>query len=1645
MSAAKSKRVSAQGNGEGGSGPEAGGGGGGGGKCYAGAGQNITLNINVVDIDKGSMLDMQMDSGLTCTGCEGMIADVKSLWNEQLMKEIPGANYNVMQGAVINSTASITISPVGAGLPTGWYGIDLELVDKTNNNTYFGWGGFEIRNFWIEMIPLENKSGNLTFMFMEPSFEKGKPVLFALLPRDPQDPENILPISGTPTIESVKWMMSRPPLDVSFTGEVSGEVVYSDWGPPSNMTVVKINGLDKEGFYLANVKVVVSGKGTDIGTMWFDLSSYQIRKEYRGMEDWPPLFSSGENMSVQFTGCEFGEGCTPHNLTDSGTKLYSVFDEKSGMPKKLDSVTVCPQPNVCIVNVTLAGLSPGRYFAEFKVNDSNGVIKQTGFDFEIKELYVGIPSMEEAHTWYQDTKESEVSLGNDRDRCNNELHLDNDQYSQWDTVKDLSEEDTYGFGMGQDECPGDNTQICIYSGSRNITFGSAVTGTLWAGDGCVYDNGTMHESDPTACQSAGGKGVVVATNETHLWLNVSNVNLTATPIVDMTGILPNVTGDSIDTGNRIWTLAYKNQSCGGPTCNYFEFTDDLLFFKCIGENCNPNGTNSTTIILSGKYSVNRGAVYCVDGSDWQYYNLYNCAGNLTWVYSNTSHVWINTTSQLDGTDPVEKGTITIGPAQWYVVDAGKDGEGDYEDDKFRVAPGDTANKIGIQGGSINITVAEKYSKNYGGKFCISFEGEWHQTSQDCVNETTMYVVSSSASLWVNGTSDLSTSQTLVNDSVFYNFSNRNWTVVSVSNANDEKRSNIRHAGGKVCGESNVNCGPSGCDKIPYQLTPANTDYTDIYHGYMDLTRDDWISEEFGFNNSKPVYIYHNSSYLFISSDTDFTGKTGKTIDETITDPYGGQWKIKKLTKRVVELTGVNVLSGSGIYINTSLSKSGTFVMGKIEEDRLGKWGPEGASGLDLDGDGLKNTSLIFVLSDNAARSVYDTFFYSLDDNFTVTSQVISINSNRTTRTFGFNDTLTLLSIDAGANRIKLYSEEKGDWGELGDFKVGSTIKIPVIVETPAGQPATANVSVPWIKLKDEQGDQFIELTPTIPNKSITGIDEIEVNLSALGYPASGEYLFSIEANKDGDIEKLDEWKWPRVMMRTFLVDSYRGEAKYVTGFMQLPLERYDWESYGEVGRMGADRRNVSNVVEGLLTHAGTFNFQGEGCQPPAICAVDWSNCTILEDNTEGSYYLYNFDNNNLYRNDTSCNFTGSETSYNEGDTLLLDVWGITYNLTVLRVDVYDSTACGGQPCYRAAFGVPGVDSSVMTPMRNESNNPEWGLQWGYMQNVSIFGVYYDIILSGGNGSYPMCDNWRIDECIQEAWFDLDGNFSDAVSASMGDTFATDLYLAKVGPGPWEGLIVANNSEIGLSPLLDVRLRDSTTSYFKVFNETEMGFDLNMDSVINETFYAVLFDDRDDGEQNLTNILVDDDLQITEDWWRNESIDEPSFSDYYDFDSPELGGVKENWGNLPNGMWSGNIVFGDWGENKSWEEQPVWHIKEFNITDALLVKDKHTIKEDENVTFLLRAYDFDQTPKQNTVLSVESVMSMGMFGSSLMEEGVDFSIQDIKNVTGADGYGILKIIPAGNWSEGDYMVRITANYTGSAETVYEWFRVGEEKW
>jgi len=115
---------------------------------YVKAGQNISLSVNIMDIDMGTQYGKGTQA--SCTGCEGLVATVDSLRNEQFFKEmIEGTDYNVKTGVVANSTsgATITIEPIGENLPSGWYGVDIILNDTENDVQYYGWGWFEIRNF----------------------------------------------------------------------------------------------------------------------------------------------------------------------------------------------------------------------------------------------------------------------------------------------------------------------------------------------------------------------------------------------------------------------------------------------------------------------------------------------------------------------------------------------------------------------------------------------------------------------------------------------------------------------------------------------------------------------------------------------------------------------------------------------------------------------------------------------------------------------------------------------------------------------------------------------------------------------------------------------------------------------------------------------------------------------------------------------------------------------------------------------------------------------------------------------------------------------------------------------------------------------------------------------------------------------------------------------------------------------------------------------------------------------------------------------------------------------------------------------------------------------------------------------------------
>ncbi|MDY6930676.1 MAG: hypothetical protein SVJ22_02010, partial [Halobacteriota archaeon] len=1336
---------------------ESGGEGGGHGPTYVGAGENITLKVNVIEIEKGSMLDLGMTTGITSTSSDGLIVDVVEVRNDQLMKIIPSSEYTVSKGFVTNSTAEVTIIPdSNSSLPTGWYGADLLLADPSDQNvTYFGWAWFEIRNFYVETIPIVNVDGNLTAMWMEPTYQSGNPVTFAVMPRDPRHPDQILSITSEPDVKSVSRMVSHPPPEVSFTSNVSLQEVEFEMGGPQGaieMWVINLTDIEKNGQHQATVEVTTNS-GSDIGSFWFDVASYNVVAQYRGMDEWPPTFSSSENLTVNFTGLTFSDPPMPHNLSASGTKLFGVWDEKMGRPVRLNYTVSVNQstPHICTVEVDLSELTSGFYHADFTISDTNGKKKDTGIFFAIKDMVVAVPSIENVWLGNSDSTSRELDLNNDRDIFNNSLHLNG---GDWDSQNKTG-----------------NGSYCVRS-----------------------------------------------------------------------------------SGEWMWG------ECGGE----------------------PDTTQ-------------------------------------VYAYMNNTSMWFGT-SEWSGEDTnITAGdTFTLANISWQLVSAGQE------------------------------------------SFIVKLEGDY-----------------------IGG---------------------RVWTFE---------------------GESS------------YSIIPpaGHSNNSDFYHGYIrSLIQDDQIGSEhrFGepFNATRDVYMYHNTTHVWMTSgenqSANFSGVTGVAVGGVISDPYGGNWTVSSLSNSRVKLTGRNVLAGTGAYMNTSLSKSGTIKIESVREEWLGGWDRESGMqrGMDLDNDTLTNGTVYMAITDATTSGVYDTFFFSVDNSFT--NPISVSDTNRTNRTFGLNDTLTLLSINPRGTSVTLYSTQPGDWAELGDYKVGNNITIPIIVRNPNGNGVTANVSVPHIRISNT--GQMEALSPA-PSANVTGIGEVTVNMSALGY-GSGGYSFELVATTQSGTERLQEWMWPRVTTRAFLLDTELGEGGTITNFVPLPITRYDWESYGEIGELFSVNQTMGNSTVNL---AGLISFDqnnyGIPDSEPSGAGSNPVNMTISSDRLfSPQYYFFVTAANEsavwVRQNDTD--FSAGATQYAIGDQINVTLKGKTYMMYIR-----DANATNGY----VAIGVTGLNTSVIESV--SSNDQRWKIMV-----LNLSGTNYQVILANDTSvEYPMASEWHMDETATKAWFSTDGDFSDATGVNIGGNITSDLYLAKIGPGPWDGICIGNFSQTGgYKPAIDIRPADNTTSYFKVANESDIGLDLNMDGVMNETFYMVAFDSMPDGLQNLTSIMVDDDLQITEPWWSNSTSGE-----YMDYDGNETG-FNEQWCNLPRGIWPESVRFGDDIENATWEEQPNWEIAAYDDIDMssmLIRKYRWNINATDNVTLVSRAYYFNQTAIEGANVSIGTVFKMTPFGHSMLTQGGNYTVISIQNVTDSNGYGILKLTPVGGtWDNGEYRVILQINNSGNIESTDNWFRIGE---
>ncbi len=516
-------------------------------------------------------------------------------------------------------------------------------------------------------------------------------------------------------------------------------------------------------------------------------------------------------------------------------------------------------------------------------------------------------------------------------------------------------------------------------------------------------------------------------------------------------------------------------------------------------------------------------------------------GSTVYVVSNTTHVWINASVNLASTQGLSDGdSFTIGGREWKILDVGKYEDGDPYDYIFRVM---LADRIKICLGEecspfLELNVSDKYDNNRGMRFCVESEKEWkdYWGGESCDEGQTVYVVSNSTHVWINASTDLTESSALTTDDEF-ELNGTNWKVVSV----DEQQFRVKRANG-ICGEFCTHEGEELIEIIPPQLDG------NFYFGKRYFRE---ICDDEGCTQDRPVYFYNNGTTVWITNETNMTNAPHNTTGGVIMDTYGALWNITLIKKNEVTLSGINVSAGSYIFVNTSLSKSGIFMKGEVE---------------------TKEDMVYLLVADTNLQGVYDTLIISNDSENFLNGNIISVHSNQSEREIF--EGMYLLSIDPRGTEIMFYRNNTGDWPELGDYRYGDNITIPVIVKRPGGGSGEINLTID--KARNDETGQIILINSNVTTCN-SDLCEIKINLQDYNI-SSGRYAFGIIAESSEGMEKMKDWKWPRATTRKYLVTTYSGYAHMISGFEPVKLERFGWENYGDIHELRNETRCGGSVA-----------------------------------------------------------------------------------------------------------------------------------------------------------------------------------------------------------------------------------------------------------------------------------------------------------------------------------------------------------------------------------------------------------------------------------------------------------------------------------
>jgi hypothetical protein len=1684
------------------------------GNTFQKPGDNISLSVIIVDVDKGSLFDIGLSSGssqMSCTGCSGFTATITGIYNEQLFKEVNISSYAIRNGSITNSTsgATITIEQL-QDFESGFYRVDVSIVNPDDpDENYFGWGFFEIRSFFVKtqeatfngsVFLSDSNSGSTGDS--EIQYETGSPIYILVNAKVPNS-QGSLGIGNAEIVNVLKESGDGPMVSMDFEGDIDersyARETCDNNDPPNcdteivdawitNITVPEAT----DGWYIVNIRVTTS-EGVDIGTAEVSFAAFKLSTTYRDSDSWyDPLYSNDELLNVTFTATNFSDdGERKLNFTTADF----LYDKERGKPVKITSGiwntgnTTC-DGNTCSALVNISTLSAGRYSVEFTVNDTLGYELTASADFEVRNYVFAIPQLFQSFNWLSDSGDTgSINLNDNTDRCNNDnldLRYGESEYGTLglaNSYKLINKTETnISLVYTADNCPAANSVVC-WNSQINFTdipnldkINQGYSSIIF----CMSDSNGLNTGDLIQDCSSGKHLVAIVTNSTSAWIKYNPDNTSGS--YNMTGaVYTNAAGNVLTIGPRTWTTKAVNGSLGGGA---YQYTDSGIIALEV------SGFTTFNLTVSQKPSSFRIGLLCQnpDGSMWtQDGGDCNPGDTRIFVAMNSTHAIASYTQDLIG-DWVTQGILPKTNNELAIIGVGYSSTEDNVN-YTRIINASVYSLFQPQGQSgdpESMTIPRYYRTMLGTILCATSDamanqaGQWVRPGDDryntCVGNASkgdkVYVFTNSTHVWFSiDDSDMAgeTAHTTTTNNVTEAIAGHTWSLASLNVTSNMQSFRMRLSDNQLCGQRWPEQCSGSCEPTPYQIYAPRTDENFAF-GRINLITNYWtVQENFPqVNSSRYAFVYHNRTHLFMSNNLDFRGKTGYAIGSNITDSYGGRWMVKSLSDSSLSLKGLNTLGDTGVYINLSLSRSGIVRIGFLRENEFGSYQKEGdRSGLDLDGNGLTNGTLYYVITDANTAGVYDSFFFSNTTNFT---NPISVSDSKATRTFIDNAdiTLTLLSIDPRADRLLFYSSSIGDWADIGDIAVGGNVRVPFIVQKPNGNSVSAaTLKSRGAYLYDSSGAKhYISFNSTVTLDvfdSTTG--EITINNSNTNYSiTSGQYLFEVSGNISTDELVLEEWKLPRANLKAFLTTENMGRGGWLRNFSNITYTVYGDETgttglYLQVVDLSHYGYSGGGNVTGVAENA--YNRNGTGCinfNAPADAHSTDANQTHESQMWQlgnPSYYFYFSGNNSEQRvwvKASDCDFSSAQ-SYTFGDYINFSQGDNGESVYMLQVLAINASNESNRNSY-ALIGANISNTSIMKPI--QLDNYDGSGRWRLIA-MNLTGTITNALLV--NTSYnPICGVWS-GECITGAFFTTTGNYEGMTSddaLGVGDEIGdavpgiSDLYISGIGPNSWEAISISDGSQLPsgiVKPVFgNLYVGDNTPIMVKFVNETNETIDLNLDGDTADTFYIIVYDDLQDGTQLANRIVIDDDNYVTSNW---QSQSTPAT--YYDYTGEESG-IPEQWGSVPNAIWSGNLMFGPEQGNETysqlpWEDKAGWNVILFDAKDMLINKESWCgIEENDILKLIVRAYNFNQSNIVGANISISKIYQYGAMSGGVydpLEYTADSALTD------ANGYAIVTIAPTSSWDTdngrgSDYIfkisVRDTANNTATTD---KYARIGGE--